>query len=50
MVPTVLPDPPVSVRRSITLESGEGSEEDLTNKLDDVVRIKQRLRENRAAG
>ena len=50
MVLTVLPVPPVSVRPSITLESGERSEDDLTHKLVDVLRINQRLRENRDAG
>jgi len=50
MVITVLPVPPVSVRPSITLESGERSEDDLTHKLVDVLRINQRLRENRDAG
>ena len=50
MVLTVLPVPPVSVRPTITLESGERSEDDLTHKLVDVLRINQRLRENRAAG
>ena len=50
MVLTVLPVPPVTVRPSITLESGERSEDDLTHKLVDVLRINQRLRENRDAG
>ena len=50
MVLTVLPVPPVSVRPTITLESGERSEDDLTHKLVDVLRINQRLRENRDAG
>ncbi len=50
MVLTVLPVPPVSVRPSITLESGERSEDDLTHKLVDVLRINQRPRENRDAG
>ncbi|PIN81067.1 DNA-directed RNA polymerase subunit A' [Candidatus Woesearchaeota archaeon CG10_big_fil_rev_8_21_14_0_10_30_7] len=47
---TVLPIPPVTVRPSITLESGERSEDDLTHKLGDVVRINQRLFENINAG
>ena len=34
----------------ITLESGDRSEDDLTHKLVDVLRINQRLRENRDAG
>ncbi len=47
---TVLPVPPVTVRPSITLESGDRSEDDLTHKLVDIVRINQRLQENMAAG
>jgi DNA-directed RNA polymerase subunit A' len=50
MVLTVLPVPPVQVRPSITLDSGERSEDDLTHKLVDVLRINQRLRENRDMG
>ncbi|MFQ6051524.1 MAG: DNA-directed RNA polymerase subunit A' [Candidatus Hydrothermarchaeota archaeon] len=50
MVLTVLPIPPVTVRPSITLESGERSEDDLTHKLVDILRINQRLRENKEAG
>jgi DNA-directed RNA polymerase subunit A' len=50
MVLTVLPVPPVTMRPSITLESGERSEDDLTHKLVDVIRINQRLQENRDAG
>ncbi|MBT4651511.1 DNA-directed RNA polymerase subunit A' [Candidatus Woesearchaeota archaeon] len=50
MVLTVLPIPPVTLRPSITLESGERSEDDLTHKLGDVVRINQRLFENINAG
>ena len=46
----VLPVPPITVRPSITLESGDRSEDDLTHKLVDVLRINQRLRENRDAG
>ena len=40
----------MTVRPSITLESGDRSEDDLTHKLVDVLRINQRLRENRDAG
>jgi DNA-directed RNA polymerase subunit A' len=47
---TVLPVPPVSVRPSITLETGERSEDDLTHKLVDILRINQRLEENIDAG
>ncbi len=50
MVLTVLPIPPVCTRPSITLESGERSEDDLTHKLVDIIRINQRLQENRDAG
>jgi len=50
MVLTNLPVPPVSVRPSITLESGERSEDDLTHKLGDIVRTNQRLLENLNAG
>ncbi|MEM2145293.1 MAG: DNA-directed RNA polymerase subunit A', partial [Candidatus Jordarchaeaceae archaeon] len=50
MVLTVLPVPPVAVRPSITLDSGVRSEDDLTHKLVDVIRINQRLRENIEAG
>jgi DNA-directed RNA polymerase subunit A' len=41
----VLPVPPVTVRPSITLESGVRSEDDLTHKLVDIIRINQKLRE-----
>jgi predicted RNA-binding Zn-ribbon protein involved in translation (DUF1610 family) len=43
---SLLPVPPVTVRPSITLETGERSEDDLTHKLVDVVRINKRLAEN----
>ena len=47
---TVLPVPPATTRPSITLESGERSEDDLTHKLVDILRINQRLADNIAAG
>ncbi|WP_445474635.1 DNA-directed RNA polymerase subunit A' [Methanococcoides methylutens] len=50
MILTVLPVPPVTVRPSITLESGQRSEDDLTHKLVDIIRINQRFQENRDAG
>lgn len=50
MVLTILPIPPVTMRPSITLETGERSEDDLTHKLGDIVRINQRLFENINAG
>ncbi len=46
----VLPVPPVFVRPSITLDSGIRSEDDLTHKLVDIIRINQRLKENIEAG
>ena len=50
LVLTVLPVPPVTVRPSITLDTGERSEDDLTHKLVDILRINQRLIENMDAG
>lgn len=50
MVLTIMGIPPVTMRPSITLESGERSEDDLTHKLGDIVRINQRLFENINAG
>ncbi|MFH1916794.1 MAG: DNA-directed RNA polymerase subunit A' [Nanoarchaeota archaeon] len=50
MILTVLAIPPVTMRPSITLESGERSEDDLTHKLGDIVRINHRLFENINAG
>ncbi len=50
LVLTVLPVPPVTVRPSIVLETGERAEDDLTHKLADIVRINQRLKENIDAG
>lgn len=47
---TILPVPPVTVRPSITLETGERSEDDLTHKLVDVVRINERLKKNLEIG
>jgi DNA-directed RNA polymerase subunit A' len=46
LILTLMPVPPVIVRPSITLETGERSEDDLTHKLVDIIRINQRLREN----
>jgi len=45
MVLTVLPVPPKTVRPSIVLETGIRSEDDLTHKLVDIVRVNNRLRE-----
>ncbi|MGB9703195.1 MAG: DNA-directed RNA polymerase subunit A' [Candidatus Micrarchaeales archaeon] len=42
--------PPVNIRPSITLETGERSEDDLTHKLVDIMRINQRLEQNINAG
>jgi len=47
---TLLLVPSVTVRPSITLESGERSEDDLTHKLSDIIRSNQRLWENLNAG
>jgi len=47
---TLLLVPPVTVRPSIILESGERSEDDLTHKLSDIIRANQRLWENLNAG
>jgi len=50
MILEVLPVPPVAVRPSITLDSGIRSEDDLTHKLVDIIRINQRLQDNRESG
>ncbi len=50
MIITALPVPPVSVRPSITLETGERSEDDITHKLVDIIRINQKLEANINAG
>ncbi len=50
LILTSLLVPPVNVRPSITLESGERSEDDLTHKLVDIMRINQRLEQNINAG
>lgn len=50
MILTVLLVPPVSTRPSITLETGERSEDDLTHKLVDIIRINQKLEANINAG
>jgi len=50
MILSYLPVPPVTVRPSITLQSGQKSEDDLTHKLSDIVRTNQRLLENLNAG
>jgi len=47
---TLLLVPSVTVRPSITLESGERSEDDLTHKMSDIIRSNQRLWENLNAG
>jgi len=47
---TVLPVPPITIRPSITLESGIKSEDDLTHKLVDIIRINMRLKDNIDAG
>jgi len=50
MILQVLPVPPVTVRPSITLESGIRSEDDLTHKLVDIIRINQKLGEALESG
>ncbi|NOQ56094.1 MAG: DNA-directed RNA polymerase subunit A' [Nanohaloarchaea archaeon] len=50
MILTILPVPSITTRPSITLTSGERSEDDLTHKLVDIVRINQRLLNNLEIG
>ncbi|MDG6928704.1 MAG: DNA-directed RNA polymerase subunit A' [Nitrososphaerota archaeon] len=50
LVLQVLPVPPVSVRPSITLETGIRSEDDLTHKMVDILRVNQRVRESKDSG
>ena len=50
MILTVLPVPPRSVRPSVTLETGIRSEDDLTHKLVDILRVNNRLREHIESG
>lgn len=47
---TVLQIPPITIRPSITLDTGIKSEDDLTHKLVDIIRINLRLRDNIDAG
>ena len=46
LIITHVPVPPVTMRPSITLETGERSEDDITHKLVDVIRINKRLQNN----
>lgn len=46
----VIPVPALTVRPSITLESGVRSEDDLTHKIVDVLRVNQRVRESKESG
>lgn len=50
MILTLLPIPSITTRPSITLTSGERSEDDLTHKLVDIIRINQRLANNLEIG
>jgi DNA-directed RNA polymerase subunit A' len=50
LVMTVLPVPPLTVRPSIQLETGERSEDDLTHKLADIVKINNKIKRDMAAG
>ncbi len=47
---TALQVPPITIRPSITLETGIKSEDDLTHKLVDIIRINLRLKDNIDAG
>src|SRR3989338_9283690 len=47
---TVMQVPPITIRPSITLETGIKSEDDLTHKLVDIIRINLRLKDNIEAG
>ncbi len=47
---TALLVPPVRMRPSITLESGEKSEDDLTHKLVEIIRVNEKLEANINAG
>jgi len=50
MILTVLPVPPPTMRPSMVLETGIRSEDDLTHKLVDIIRINERLADNIQAG
>lgn len=50
MVLQVLSVPPVAVRPSITLETAIRSEDDLTHKLVDILRVNQRVKESKESG
>ncbi len=46
MIITTMLVPSINVRPSITLENGDRSEDDLTHKLVDIIRINKRLKDN----
>ncbi|MCG2782445.1 MAG: DNA-directed RNA polymerase subunit A' [Candidatus Altiarchaeales archaeon] len=50
MILPIIPVLPITIRPSITLESSDRSEDDLTHKLVDILRINQRLEENINSG
>lgn len=50
MIFSCIPVLPITARPSITLESSDRSEDDLTHKLVDILRINQRLEENINSG
>ncbi len=50
MIMSAIPVLPIVTRPSITLESSDRSEDDLTHKLVDILRINQRLEENINSG
>ncbi|MBD3260800.1 MAG: DNA-directed RNA polymerase subunit A', partial [Candidatus Altiarchaeales archaeon] len=50
LILSAIPVLPITARPSITLESSDRSEDDLTHKLVDILRINQRLEENINSG
>ncbi len=50
LILTLLLVPPITTRPSITLETGDRSEDDLTHKIVDIIRINKRLADNLEIG
>lgn len=50
LILTLLLVPPITARPSITLETGDRSEDDLTHKIVDIIRINKRLADNLEIG
>ena len=50
LVLEVLPVPPLTIRPSTQLEVGMRSEDDLTHKLVDIVKVNQKVKESKEAG